>query len=662
MIIDKVASQSGYEDVQQQMINDEEDNLYYLQNTFEELEDFKDNPINLNNTTKEELEMFPFLTDKVIENILYYVYRYGPMLSTKELFLIEDIDRRTIEMLLPYVQVQRVETERGMPTVKNLIKYGKNELSTRVDIPLYKRKGYYIKDDTRKYQGGNYYNNIRYQYKYGQRVNLGFTAEKDFGEPFFSNVNNKGYDYYSVYLMLRNIKRLKSLAIGNYRVNYGYGMVINMDMFFGKSSSLYTIERRKGGIMKHSSTDEYNYLQGAALSYKLSDRINIDLFGSYRNMDGTVDSLFITSLKKDGYHRQNSEFKKKNKFTNSLIGSNLSYNGKYVELGLTAVYNVFNKMLNPEMKYYNRFYPRGKKFYNVGANYKFFLNKFIFSGECAVDSKGSIATINMLSYSPDHKKRFIVMNRFYDAKYQTIYANSVSEGGRVQNESGVYIGMEYNILDNLHFSGYGDLFYFPNKRYLVEKYGTKGYDFTLQTVYSPINKLRLLIRYRQKEKDKNWSDNGDKEVLPYTQRRAKVQMNYDINSVITTTTTVEGSMMNYKGKSSSKGYLLSQTANFKFSTIPIELYLHCAYFNTDSYESRISLYEKGVKYAFSIPSFYYKGFRGAVNLKYSPTKNITVYGKFSTTCYNNRDDIGSGNDLILGNVKSDINVMLCYKF
>ena len=33
LIIDKVASQSGYEDVQQQMINDEEDNLYYLQNT-----------------------------------------------------------------------------------------------------------------------------------------------------------------------------------------------------------------------------------------------------------------------------------------------------------------------------------------------------------------------------------------------------------------------------------------------------------------------------------------------------------------------------------------------------------------------------------------------------------------------------------------------------
>src|SRR5574344_1622710 len=132
LIIDKVASQSGYEDVQQQMINDEEDNLYYLQNTFEELEDFKDNPINLNNTTKEELEMFPFLTDKVIENILYYIYRYGPMLSTKELFLIEDIDRRTIEMLLPYIQIKKVENEKGIKNIKKKKKNKKNELSTRV--------------------------------------------------------------------------------------------------------------------------------------------------------------------------------------------------------------------------------------------------------------------------------------------------------------------------------------------------------------------------------------------------------------------------------------------------------------------------------------------------------------------------------------------------
>ncbi len=662
LIIDKVSSQNNYEDIQQQLINDDEDNINYLSNTYEELEELKDNPLNLNTITKNELEMFPFLTDQIIENILYYIYRYGPMLSSKELFLIEDINRQTIEMLLPYVYVQSAEKEKGLPTLKNLFKYGKSELSTRVDIPLYTRKGYYLNDVDKRYQGGNFYNNIRYQFTYGQRVIFGITCEKDFGEPLFSKDNKKGYDFYSIYFLMKNIKRINSLAIGNYRVNYGYGMVINMDMFFGKSSALYTIERRKEGIKKHSSTDEYNYLQGIAMSYKLSKKIDIDLFASYRNMDGIVDSMFITSLKKDGYHRLINEFEKKNRLSNSLIGTNLSYNGTYFECGITAVYNVFNKLLNPDYKYYNVFYPRGKEFYNVGVNYKLFLKKIIFSGECAVDKNGAIATINMFSYSPNYKMRFILMNRFYDAKYQSLYANSVSEGSTVQNESGVYIGMEYNILDKLQVSGYGDMFYFPNKKYMVEKYGTNGYDFNLQTVYSPINKLRLLIRYKQKDKYKNYSSNSDKIVIPYIQRRAKLQINWDINTVFSSTTTLEACLMNYKDKPSSKGFVISQSANIKLSTIPIELYLHCAYFNTDSYEARISLYEKAVKYAFSIPSFYYKGFRGAINIKYSIFKNITLYGKFASTLYFNRDNIGSSNDLIIGNVKSDINIMLCYKF
>ena len=73
-------------------------------------------------------------------------------------------------------------------------------------------------------------------------MNFGLTAEKDFGEPMFSTGNKKGYDYYSLYFIMKNIKRIKTLAFGNYRVNYGYGMVINMDILFGKSSSLYTIE------------------------------------------------------------------------------------------------------------------------------------------------------------------------------------------------------------------------------------------------------------------------------------------------------------------------------------------------------------------------------------------------------------------------------------
>ena len=82
-------------------------------------------------------------------------------------------------------------------------------------------------------------------------------------------------------------------------------------------------------------------------------------------MDGIVDNQFIRSLKKDGYHRLYREFEKKNTLTNQLVGSNLNYNGKYCELGLTAVYNVFNKPLNPEK---TRIYLCGECGYTNFAN------------------------------------------------------------------------------------------------------------------------------------------------------------------------------------------------------------------------------------------------------------------------------------------------------
>ncbi len=64
--------------------------------------------------------------------------------------------------------------------------------------------------------------------------------------------------------------------------------------------------------------------------------------------------------------------------TNQVIGSNLNYNGKYCELGLTAVYNVFNKPLNPEKTII--FISSWKDFYNVGGDYKFFLEALFLFG------------------------------------------------------------------------------------------------------------------------------------------------------------------------------------------------------------------------------------------------------------------------------------------
>ena len=658
LLVDNLKAQSSWEEVVEQLASQGEEGSYNLETLFEELEDWKAHPVNINTATKEQLEKFPFLSPQLVENMLYYLYKYGPMLSEKELLMVEDMDRRTVRYLLPFITFGNAEKQSVTPTFQQVLKYGKQELVTRFDIPFYTKKGY-----NTHYLGYGFYHNIRYSFRYADKVYAGITAEKDAGEPFFEGKNQKGYDYYSPYLFIRNIGRIKALAVGNYRLGYGYGLVMNTGFGMGKTATLATLENASKGIRKHSSTDEYHYFQGVALSYRLSDRWTADVFHSYRKMGGTVDNRFITSLKEDGYYRTESDFKKRNTFSNQLTGSYIHYNGKQYELGLTAVYHVFNKVLNPPLRSYNIYYPRGRDFFNTGIHYKFFWKRFAFWGETAVDKEGKIATLNALRYSPKVHTRFLVMNRFYDAAYQSLYARSVSEGSNVQNESGLYIGLETNFLRYFKINASADWFYFPWKRYLVSRAGTSGFDGLLQISYSPVYELDMFIRYRYKTKYKDHTDKYDvKSAIPYIQQKARYQLVYSHAGGWMLKTTVDYVHARYSGCNASQGILVAQSAGYPFRRLPLRVDGSIAWFHTDDYNSRISLYEKSLLHMFSIPSFYGRGMRFSLLARYECSEHLMFQAKYGITHYRDRKTIGTSWEQIDGNVKSDLYLQVRVKF
>lgn len=670
-LVDNLSAQESWESIVQQLMeNNDELSASNWQNLLEELAELKEHPININTATQEQLERLPFLSDRMIENILYYIYRHGPMLTDKELMMVQDMDIQTSRLLKLFITLQQPEIEEYKPTLKNILKYGKQELSTRVDIPFYTREGYqpfsteFIQENPNKrYLGPSFYHNVRYQFHYSDKVYVGLTAEKDAGEAFFAGKNRKGYDYYSPYLYIRDIGKVNALALGNYRLNYGYGLVMNTDFSLGKSATLSTLGNKAQGIKKHSSTDEYNYFQGIAGSIHLTQRLTADAFYSYRKMDGIVDNQFITSIKEDGFHRIPRDYEKKNTFTNQLIGSNIHFNGKYVEVGLTAVYNFFNKVLNPTARVYNKYYPRGRDFFNAGVNYKFFWKKFTLQGETAMDKHGKIATMNMLRYSPKESFQLLVMNRFYDVAYQSLYARSIGEGSSVQNESGFYIGLETSALKYFKLTAYGDFFYFPYKKYQLSKNGTSGFDGVAQLSYSPSYQLGMLIRYRYKNKHKDFNpEDGEKVVLPYIQQKLKYQLNYSPINELMLKTTVDYVHNAYRNQEASQGVLFGQSAGYKFQQLPLQVDAGFAWFHTDDYASRISMYEKGLLYSFNIPSFYGKGERYTFNARYELNKHIIFQAKYALTHYRDREAISSGLEKIEGNVKSDLYMQIRLKF
>ena len=195
-----------------------------------------------------------------------------------------------------------------MLTVKNLLKYGRNELQIRYDQCFQQKKGYGEQTDSilslypnRKYRGEPFYHSLRYSYTFEDRLQAGFVAEKDAGEPFW-NAYHKGYDFYSAHLFLKDINWLKSLAIGDYKMSFGQGLVISNDFSPSRTAVVAQAERRTNGFRRHFSTNEQDFFRGVAGTITIRN-LDISVFYSYRKMDAAVDSLTFTSLKTDGLHR-----------------------------------------------------------------------------------------------------------------------------------------------------------------------------------------------------------------------------------------------------------------------------------------------------------------------------------------------------------------------
>lgn len=646
----------------------EEENVASWREQYEELSELAEHPLNINTVTKEELEQLPFLSDRLIEHILYYVYKYGPLTSMNELWGVEGMDRQTQAFLREFMYVGPVKKEAF--SWRNVWKYNKQEIWMRTDVPFNEKAGYADipvgeeeKFASKRYYGDPFYLNIRYRFQFRDKIYASFVAEKDAGEAFFRLYNRKGFDFYSASVQLKDFGRLHTLVVGNYKASFGYGLVMNMGFGMGKYTSFAVLNRAGRGLSKYTSMNEANYLQGAGVSMKWRKRWIWTGFFSFRNQDVTVDNECISTLKTDGYHRLKKDLEKKNTAFNTLVGSNLSYDGKYFEGGFTVVYNVFNKMLNPVERLYNRYYPRGKYFYNVGVNYKWYKGKFIFSGETAVDKQGKVATLNQLTYSPAVNTSLIVINRYYDKKYQSLYAYGFGENSKMQNEAGIFIGLETSVLRNMKLLCYGDFFYFPWYRYLVDKQNTTGGEGVFQISYSPSNSLEMLIKYGYKNKAKNYKESDDmKYVLPNVRQRLHYQVTYSPVKCMRWKTMVEYVRSEVLQRKTSNGLACGSSLKVEIPRLSIRTFLSGVWFHTEDYASRIYAYEQGLLYAFSMMSLYGKGERVAWGVDYDWKKHLFFQMKWGWTHYRDRNLIGSGAEEIQGNNKCDLQFQVRFKW
>ena len=151
-------------------------------------------------------------------------------------------------------------------------------------------------------------------------------------------------------------------------------------------------------------------------------------------------------------------------------------------------------------------------------------------------------------------------------------------------------------------------------------------------------------------------------ILPYSQQRIRLQLLYGMQSAWVLKTSADGVYYDEGKGKRSLGWMISQGAGWKPSSLPFQSDIYLAYFHTDDYYSRINSYEKNILYAFSMPSFYGKGIRLSFSFRWDILKKLSLSAKLGHSYYADRDLIGTDQEEIKGHNKTDMYMLLRYKF
>ena len=574
-----------------------------------------ESPIDLNNTSDEELTQLYFLSPQQIDAILAYAYRH-PFESLYELRLIPELADYEIRDLLPFVYINRDAL--NSETINTDALYAKeifakahHELLTRIDAR-----------NIEAYEGTDpIYTQFRYRFDFRRRVTFGVQLRRPAGG-FARDLQ------YGAYLQLNDITpHLHTLVAGNFQASFGQGLVLAPVFHAGKSMYVTSVGQQREGLRYYSSVDgEGLHGAGATLRWEWNKTTRLDVSALY-SMRHANDSTW--------HH---------------LLGANLTLRHKKLQVELTAIENLWSDSIHPYTNAkYNRHYFRGRNQAVIGASFRYNHGWFDAFGEIATAQNHQITndqspitkshwgfgTIIGSRFYPTHGISLLALYRYYSPYFDNALGYAFSETSRLGDENGGYLGFDITRLRNWRFIGYGDIFYFSGYKYgLGDATRTLGYDAMAEIQYSwskhpsfqggDGGRLSLRLRARQKG-DATYSTRAQ---FDWAQGSWSLRTTAEANIIPSKLSTLN-SQLTY-------GFTIFQDISY---SLPLRegrglgLRLRLQGFDAREWANRIYTYEHDVLYAYSIPAVYGLGGRAYLCLRWQIIPQLALYFRASETVY-----------------------------
>lgn len=619
------------------------------------------NPININEAEREDLEQIVFLSDRQIEALLFQRYQLKQFYTIYELQSIEGFDRQTLEWLEPLI-VFGFSEQSATGTFRP-----KADLFVRVQSQLETQSGYRQREDgTTPYQGNKMKLYTRLEVQPVRNFEMGLIAEKDQGEPMFNHqISTLGH--LSGYLSWQPGKLLKQVIVGQYRMSGGQGLALQTGMAPIKSSATTSIRNRQASYRPSLSASEQGGLNGLLVAFE-SNNLSLTPFLSVRQADGRLDTLdngatILTSLKTDGYHRTLTELSQRKNVREVIYGFQAKYPLKRFLLETGYVHYQLEFPVRPPSEAYNRNYFSGQS----NQNYW-------------VAAEGSIANMHLFTEVAFNQslepaiwagllmplKGIVDMSAGYrriPMDYRAPLGAPLTEASVPAGESGFYTGLQMDLPASLSLSAYLDYYRHNWLRYLTSA-PANGYDFLVVVSHQSSKEWENTLRYRHRNKAVDLT--GDSHAAPVgaqKQNQWRLQSRYAAAANWTFTLRADMQMIERSDKQNlPKGFYLGQDIRYTSNNKKWNITTRYAIFDTEEYDTRVYAYEPDVLYSFSTPAYYGRGSRWLIIGKWTILPKLDLWARYAQWNYSNRENIGSGYTLIEGNRSREVKFQLRKRF
>lgn len=599
---------------------------------FDELSRFLKKPLLLNEADKEQLQQLVLLSDVLVDRLLEHRKLLGPLLHLNELQTIAGFTPELIRQIEPYVRVAAV----GAFSANDFFSFR----GVRQDL-LYRVTGLFRSGNapSNPHWVGSEQRILIWHRLQTKTIQLGWLAEKDPGE----TILRKGrpvVDHVGFHVFWQGKKLLRTVALGDYTVNLGQGLLHWQSMAFGKSAAMSWIKRQGEVIRPHRASGEVNFHRGIATCLALR-KMSLHLFFSARSLSGRLlyDSasrpFALGSINSSGYHRSPPELSGRKVAGQSVAGVRLSTRVDRLQLSVNAVGYRFSLPLVSNNEPRNLFDIQGKTWFNGSIDLCYTRKNVHGFGEWAIDARGKGAVVAGAMLTPAAMVDLFLVVRSIAVGYRSLYSNAFTESSSVENERGVYLGITIRPNAQLRLDAYADHFVFPWIRYRAAA-PTAGSEFLVQLYYRPAKKTELLFRYRSERKwEVGYSDQDVSQIAAFdnnTRSGWRSQFSYDLTPRVSVRTRVEWVRLRpeittaYRsvGSKQEHGFLYYAELLCNRASHRTNLAFRYQFYDTKSYQSRIYAMSPDLRPGFGIGAFYGKGSKLWINVDKSMKNNILI--------------------------------------